>query len=288
MKKSCSILFGFFSIAIGSYFFTGCDSSTEPADYSDFFPVENGDYFVYESYETSTRGELIAETKTLDSLTAVAVTEVGGETEIEFEKYVDGKLSGTEKFFKKYDALYKLFDAEELEIEGANPVEIKIADFVDPDPEALRVNFSDYPVEFEGETHPSSAVFIYSVDLDRADSVEIFDEKYFTNTFRLKKDFKFEFVKTQADTLEDWEDPETGEIKDTVLIRDFEVTAIKTRYVNYIFAENLGLIEEIAEPSKWIYSEKLNGTEVSRTFGSEGGKRKELISAGILGKRFEQ
>ncbi len=280
MKISCFLFFGYFSIALGSIFFTACDNSTEPADAADFFPVETGDYFVYESYETSTRGEPIADTKTLDSLSAVAVNETGGETSIEFEKYVDGERAGIEKFFKKFDALFKLFDAEELEIEGSDPIEIKIADFVEPDPDAQRFNVGDYPIEFEGETHFASAVFIYSVDLDRADSIEIFDEKYLTNTFRLKKDFKFEFVKTQADTLEDWENPETGEIKDTVLIRDYEVTAIKTRYVNYKFAENLGLVEEISEPSKLIFSKKLYGTEVSRIFGSEGGTRKVLLVMG--------
>jgi hypothetical protein len=231
---------------------SGCEEATGPqdGDNSDFFPMEIGNYWIYESYEKDINNNIIYSSLIEDSIVIEKSETVSGMTAYKFVKYSSEKAVDTILFSKNGNIIYRLFDTNSIDIPGLNSTWFPIADFnmtMNGTWNIYKQLVNNFFVQDDGGSYSGTYRHAINGEFVYMDSIEFEKKKYLHKNFTNKYDSKLEYDKFRK----------LSESKfDTI-----KVTRLKKYFDSYEFLEGAGIFK-IKRDSYAIFT----STEPSSTF----------------------
>ncbi len=250
------------TVIIFLFMAVSCEETTEPQPDSNnkMFPLNVGNYWIYNSYEKDINNNPISSTQVEDSLVIESSVNYFGEPAYNFVRYRNGDVLDTLIFSYSNNNINRLYDSNSVPIPGLESTWFPIIRFeskINIIYNVYKELINNYKLIVEERTYSANYWHTINGEYTYVDSIDFDSHRYLTKIYSNKYDSKLEYKKVRKLT-------ETSH--DTLL-----VNRLMKYYDKYQLAEGIGLykiqrdsytINTITEPSSTFEKvEYVNGFE---------------------------
>ncbi|TAL68830.1 MAG: hypothetical protein EPN82_09175 [Bacteroidetes bacterium] len=259
----------YITLLLNLFFLTNCDDNTSPPqDTINYYPLNNGNYWVYDSYDLDINNKKIIGTERRDSIIVNDIIEYEGKSAYQLQVFRNNILFDTLYFSQESSKVYMIFDENEIDVPGFNKKWFLIADFSkinDTEWHIYDTILENYPFNFRDSTLFTTYHQTLNGKLESTENYQLNNKSYKSMLFQVRYDKRLYFM---------------YKFPDDVSVKELEVNRITKRLLHFTFAENLGLVQIKYDPYETSFS---TNPSTSFTLSAEfNGRQSDLIYYRII------